>query len=115
MAVPVNKSCVPSCLSSFTVHVLVFEKWPEPLPNHGAPLHHQLVSGGAGPNVQPGLQESLPVQTSSAAPEEGKRSADGCRVSLTEQRLFLSLFSSQLFLHQTADFGTFETCRATQC
>lgn len=64
-----------SCLSS-SVHFLMFEKWPEPSSNHGAPLHHYKVSGGAGPNVQPGVQKSLPVQTSSAAPEEGKRSAD---------------------------------------
>ena len=70
----------------------MFEKWPKPSSHHGAPLHHQQISGGAGPDVQPGIQESLPVQTSSTAPEEGERSADGCRLSLTEQHwFFLSL------------------------
>lgn len=101
------KQPVPSCcpsLSSVAVHILVFEKWTEPVPHHGAPLHHPQISGGAGQHVQPGLQESLLVQTSSAAPEEGESSAGGRRLSLTEQRVFLSLCSSQLFLDQAADF-----------
>lgn len=77
----------------------MFEKWPKPSSNHGAPLHHQQISGGAGQDVQPGLQESLLVQASSTAAEEGKRSADGCRLSLTEQRSFyLSPPSLSLFI-----------------
>ena len=84
-----KKISCPLLLSVFfAVHFLMFEKQPKPSSNHGAPLHHQQISGGAGQDVQPGLQESLLVQTSSTAPEEGKRSADGCRLSLTEQHSF---------------------------
>lgn len=97
MAVPVNKNNLFFCplllpvsvfLFFLPVHFLVFEKWPKPSSNHGAPLHHQQMSGGAGQNVQSGIQESLVVQTSSTAPEEGKRSGVSCQLSLTEQHSF---------------------------
>lgn len=58
-------------LVSLSVHLLVFEKRSEPAAHHGAPLHRQQVPGGAEQNVQPDVQDSLPVQTSSSAPEEG--------------------------------------------
>lgn len=130
MAVPVNKnipsSSLPSCYLSLCfffspVHFLVFEKWPEGSSNHGAPLHHQQISGGARHNVQPGIQESLLVQTSSTATKEGKKSADRCRLSLTEQHSFFpSFFLSVLItVVPQPDFGlghtTLETCCATQC
>lgn len=79
------------------VHLRVFEKQPEPSPDHGAPLHHPQTPGGAGPNVQPGVQESLPVQAASTAAEEGKRSSDGCCLSATELPAFF-LFSTSLFI-----------------
>lgn len=79
------------------VHLLMFEKRPEISPDHGAPLHHPQIPGGAGPHVQPGLQESLPVQAASTAAEEGKRSSDGCCLSLTELPAFF-LFSTSLLI-----------------
>lgn len=96
MAVPVNL-----LLSLSSVHLLVLEKWPEPPPHHGALLHRHQMSGGAGQNVQPGVQESLLIQTSSSATEEGKRSGSSCRSLKEEHMLFFSPFS--LFLQLLLD------------
>lgn len=89
MAVPVNR-----LLSLSSVHLLVLEKLPEPPPHHGALLHRHQMSGGAGQNVQPGVQESLLIQTSSSATEEGERSGGSCR-SLKEEHVlsFSPLFT----------------------
>lgn len=86
---------IPS-LSFLPVHLLVFEKRPEPPPDHGAPLHHPQTPGGAGPHVQPGVQGSLSVQAASPAPEEGRRPTEGCRRSLAELPAFFLFFTSLL-------------------
>lgn len=89
MAVTKEKTLLP--FSSFTVHILVFEEWRKPLSYHGASLRHPQISGGAGQNVQPVVQESLLVQTSSSAPEEGKSAADG---SFTLPHTFACIYCS---------------------
>ena len=75
------------CLMFSPVYFLMFEKWSKPSAHHGAPLNRQQISGGARQNVQPDVQESLPVQTSSSAREEGERLS-----FINWTALFLSLF-----------------------
>lgn len=75
-----------SFLSSLSVHFLLFEEQQQPLPDHGAPLHHKQIPGGAGRHVHPCVQVPLPVQTATTAAEEGERSIGGWCASLIEQR-----------------------------
>lgn len=51
----------------------MLEEWPEPSAHHGAPLHHQQLSGGTEQSQQPDVQDSFPDQTPTSAHEEGRR------------------------------------------
>lgn len=75
----------------------MFTERSEPPAYHGAPLHHQQIPGGSGPSVQPDVQDPLPIQTSSSAPQEGKESSSIHPAALS--------VSQQLILNQLVDFS----------